>query len=79
MLGFTATSNRMDGNSVYEVLMKISLVIWLLFDALEHKLIVPFHYYWNKLDIQSIDYENMDLSKIDFLQNFVCVNKGLIL
>ena len=74
LLGLTATSNRMDGNSVYEVFDENIACDMALFDALEHKLIVPFHYYGIS-DIQSIDYEDVDLSKIDLLAKLLCVNK----
>ena len=36
-------------------------------EALENNLIVPFHYYGIN-DIQSIDYENVDLTKKDLKQ-----------
>ncbi len=55
-------------------LMKILLCDIRLNDALEHGLIVPFHYFGIS-DIQSIDYENVDLTKIDLLAKLLSVNK----
>ncbi|MCT7551168.1 DEAD/DEAH box helicase [Aliarcobacter butzleri] len=74
LLGLTATSNRMDGNSIYEVFDENIALDIRLNDALEHNLIVPFHYYGIN-DIQSIDYENVDLTKIDLLAKLLSVNK----
>lgn len=74
LLGLTATSNRMDGNSIYEVFDENIALDIRLNKALENNLIVPFHYYGIN-DIQSIDYENVDLTKIDLLAKLLSVNK----
>ena len=74
LLGLTATSNRMDGNSIYKIFDENIACDIRLNDALEHKLIVPFHYFGIS-DIESIDYENIDLSKIDVLARLLSVNK----
>lgn len=74
LLGLTATSNRMDGNSIYEVFDENIALDIRLNEALENNLIVPFHYYGIS-DIQSIDYENIDLTKIDLLAKLLSVNK----
>ena len=74
LLGLTATSNRMDGNSIYEIFDENIACDIRLNEALEHDLIVPFHYYGIS-DIQSIDYENVDLTKIDLLAKLLSVNK----
>jgi superfamily II DNA or RNA helicase len=74
LLGLTATSNRMDGNSIYEVFDENIACDIRLNDALEHNLVVPFHYF-GITDIQSLDYENIDLSKIDELAKLLSVNK----
>ncbi|MBU0925699.1 DEAD/DEAH box helicase [bacterium] len=74
LLGLTATSNRMDGNSIYEVFDENIACDIKLNDALEHNLVVPFHYFGIS-DIESIDYENVDLSKIDELAKLLNVNK----
>ena len=74
LLGLTATSNRMDGNSIYEIFDENIACDIRLNDALEHNLIVPFHYFGIS-DIKSIDYENVDLTKIDVLAKLLSVNK----
>ena len=74
LLGLTATTNRMDGNSIYEVFDENIACDIRLNDALEHNLVVPFHYFGIS-DIKSIDYENIDLSKIDELAKLLNVNK----
>ena len=74
LLGLTATSNRMDGNSIYEIFDENIACDIRLNDALEHNLIAPFHYFGIS-DIKSIDYENVDLTKIDVLAKLLSVNK----
>lgn len=74
LLGLTATSNRMDGNSIYEIFDENIAYDIRLNDALEHNLVVPFHYFGIS-DIKSIDYENIDLNKIDVLAKLLSVNK----
>ena len=56
----------MDGNSIYEIFDENIACDIRLNDALEHNLVGPFHYFGIS-DIQSIDYENVDLNKIDVL------------
>lgn len=74
LLGLTATSNRMDGNSIYEIFDENIACDIRLNDALEYDLVVPFHYFGIS-DIKSIDYENVDLNKIDVLAKLLNVNK----
>ena len=74
LLGLTATSNRMDGNSIYEIFDENIACDIRLNDALEHNLVVPFHYF-GICDINTIDYENVDLNKIDVLAKLLSVNK----
>jgi len=74
LLGLTATSNRMDGNSIYEIFDENIACDIRLNEALENNLIVPFHYFGIS-DIQSIDYENVDLNKVDVLAKLLQVNK----
>lgn len=74
LLGLTATTNRMDGNSIYEIFDENIALDLRLNEALEHNLITPFHYFGIS-DIQSIDYENIDLTKIDLLAKLLSVNK----
>jgi superfamily II DNA or RNA helicase len=74
LLGLTATSNRMDGNSIYKLFDENIACDIRLNDALENNLIVPFHYFGIS-DIESINYQNIDLSKIDVLSKLLCINK----
>ena len=74
LLGLTATSNRMDGNSIYEIFDENIACDIRLNDALEYDLITPFHYFGIS-DLKSIDYENIDLTKIDVLAKLLSVNK----
>jgi superfamily II DNA or RNA helicase len=74
LLGLTATTNRMDGNSIYEIFDENIACDIRLNDSLEHNLIAPFHYFGIS-DIKSIDYENVDLTKIDVLAKLLSVNK----
>ena len=74
LLGLTATSNRMDGNSIYEIFDENIACDIRLNDALEYDLVVPFHYF-GICDINTIDYENVDLNKIDVLAKLLNVNK----
>ena len=74
LLGLTATSNRMDGNSIYEIFDENIACDIRLNDALEHNLVVPFHYFGIS-DIKTLDYENIDLSKIDELAKLLSINK----
>jgi hypothetical protein len=74
LLGLTATSNRMDGNSIYKIFDNNLACDIRLNDALENKLVVPFHYYGIS-DIDSIDYTNFDISKIDELSKALQINQ----
>lgn len=74
LLGLTATSNRMDGNSIYKVFDNNIACDIRLNDALENKLVVPFHYY-GITDINSIDYSNVDMSKTEELTKILKVNE----
>lgn len=73
LLGLTATSNRMDGNSIYEIFDENIACDIRLNDALDEDLVVPFHYFGIS-DIY-VDYENVDLLKIDELAKALQVNK----
>ncbi|QDF27840.1 DUF3427 domain-containing protein [Halarcobacter anaerophilus] len=73
-LGLTATPNRMDGNSIYEVFDDNIACDIRLNEALENNLVVPFHYY-GVTDIKEIDYESVDLKDIVLLSKLLMVNK----
>ncbi|WP_419763729.1 MAG: DEAD/DEAH box helicase [Arcobacter sp.] len=74
LLGLTATPNRSDEGNVYEVFDENIACDIRLNDALEHSLISPFHYY-GICDIESIDYENIDILNISQLSKALMVNK----
>ncbi|WP_121628611.1 DUF3427 domain-containing protein [Poseidonibacter antarcticus] len=74
LLGLTATSNRMDGNSIYKVFDENIACDITLDDALENNLVTPFHYY-GITDINTLDYNSVDISKIDELTRILKVNK----
>ena len=74
LLGLTATPNRTDKESIYEYFDENIACDIRLNDALDEKLIVPFHYYGIS-DIQSIDYSDIDISKIDQIAKLLMVNK----
>ncbi|MGL5982566.1 MAG: DEAD/DEAH box helicase family protein, partial [Cetobacterium sp.] len=62
LLGLTATPERCDGGNIYEIFdMNIPVEIRLE-EALERKLVVPFHYYGVKdidIDLSKVDYTNI--------------------
>lgn len=74
LLGLTATPNRMDNKSIYEVFDENIACDIRLSDALDYKLVCPFHYYGIS-DIKSLAYENVNLNKIDELSKLLMVNK----
>lgn len=74
LLGLTATSNRMDGASIYETFDENIACDIRLNDALEHDLVVPFHYYGIS-DTNLLDYSNIDISDIKNLCEFLSINK----
>ena len=74
LLGLTATANRMDGSSVFEIFDDNIACNIKLNDALKHNLVVPFHYFGIS-DLSSIDYENTDLKDIAKLSKLLNVNK----
>lgn len=74
ILGLTATSNRMDGESVYDSFDGNIACDIRLNDALDNDLIAPFHYY-GLSDIETIDYSNIDISDISTLSKILSINK----
>lgn len=74
LLGLTATPNRMDNKSIYEIFENNIACDIRLNLALKHNLIVPFHYYGIS-DIKTIDYQSINLTKIDELAKLLMVNK----
>ncbi|ADG92031.1 type III restriction protein res subunit [Arcobacter nitrofigilis DSM 7299] len=74
LLGLTATPNRSDEGNIYEVFDENIACDIRLNNALEHNLISSFHYYGIS-DIESIDYENIDILNISQLSKALMVNK----
>ena len=74
LLGLTATPNRMDNNCIYEVFDNNIACDIRLNDALEHKLVTPFHYY-GITDIESIDYKEVDIHNINEVSKLLRVNE----
>jgi superfamily II DNA or RNA helicase len=73
LLGLTATSNRTDGQNIYEVFDDNIACDIRLNDALEHNLVVPFHYFG--INDISVDMQNLDLTKIDEIARILQVNR----
>ncbi len=74
LLGLTATANRMDGNSIYEIFNDNIACNIKLNDALKNDLVVPFHYFGIS-DLSSIDYSDIDIKDIPKLSKILSVNK----
>ncbi len=74
LLGLTATPNRTDNESIYEIFDDNIACDIRLNDALEYNLVSSFHYYGIS-DISSIDYEGVDLTKISELAKLLMVNR----
>ncbi len=73
LLGLTATPNRMDKESIYEVFDENIACDIRLNDALESNLISSFHYFGIS-DIKTIDYSSIDLKDIQSLSKLLMVN-----
>jgi superfamily II DNA or RNA helicase len=73
LLGLTATPNRMDKTSIYEIFDENIACDIRLNDALEFNLISPFHYFGIS-DIKTIDYSNINLNDIQSLAKLLMVN-----
>ncbi|TLP39561.1 DUF3427 domain-containing protein [Arcobacter arenosus] len=73
LLGLTATPNRMDKTSIYEIFDENIACDIRLNDALEFNLISPFHYFGIS-DINTIDYSNINLNDIQSLAKLLMVN-----
>jgi len=74
LLALTATPNRTDGENIYEVFDENIACDIRLNEALEQKLVCPFHYYGIS-DFKGIDYEGLDISKVDKVAKLLMVNK----
>lgn len=74
LLGLTATPNRLDAKSIYEVFDENIACDIRLYEALENSLISPFHYFGIN-EIESIDYKNIDMQNISQIAKLLMVNK----
>ncbi|MGL4688232.1 MAG: DEAD/DEAH box helicase, partial [Fusobacteriaceae bacterium] len=74
LLGLTATPERTDGKDIYRIFDNNVVMELRIKEALEEKLIVPFHYYGIS-DIKDIDLSNLDLTKIDEVAKKLMVHK----
>ncbi len=72
-LGLTATPNRSDKQNIYEIFDDNVAIDLRLNEALEQKLIAPFHYFGIS-DIVT-DYENTNLDDLSKLAKLLSVNK----
>jgi len=63
LLGMTATPERGDAISIYETFDNNVAIEIRLRDALDHHLVVPFHYF-GITEAEGIDYSSVDMSKI---------------
>ncbi|KGM98067.1 DEAD/DEAH box helicase [Clostridium botulinum] len=74
ILGMTATPERCDNESIFEVFDENLALEIRLSEALENELIVPFHYF-GITDIEGINLENVDINDISELTKRLKVNE----
>lgn len=74
LLGLTATPERSDGNNIYDIFHGNIVMEIRLKEALEHKLVSPFHYFGIR-DIEDIDLKDVDLNKIDLVAKKLMIHK----
>ena len=74
LLGMTATPERCDGESVYEIFEHNVALEVRLHEALELELVVPFHYF-GITDIEQIDLSDVPLNNIRELSKRLKVNE----
>ncbi len=73
MLGITATPERCDTGDIFQVFDNNVALEIRLNEALEHELIVPFHYF-GITDIDAVDYSNVDLDNISEISKRLMIN-----
>ncbi|QKF80854.1 DEAD/DEAH box helicase [Halarcobacter ebronensis] len=73
-LGLTATPNRMDNSSIYELFDDNIAANIGLNEALKEDLVSSFHYY-GIADIKAIDYQSIDIEDISKLAKLLMVNR----
>lgn len=73
LLGITATPERCDTGDIFQVFDNNVALEVRLNEALEHELIVPFHYF-GITDIETVDYSNVDLDNISEISKRLMIN-----
>lgn len=73
LLGMTATPERCDKGSIFDVFDNNVAAEIRLNEALENELVVPFHYF-GITDIDVVDYENLDITDIPKVAAKLMVN-----
>ncbi len=73
LLGITATPERCDTGDIFQVFDNNIALEIRLNEALEHELIVPFHYF-GITDIDAVDYSNVDLDDISEISKRLMIN-----
>lgn len=73
LLGITATPERCDTGNIFDVFDNNVALEIRLNEALEHELIVPFHYF-GITDIEAVDYNNVKLDNISEVSKRLMIN-----
>ncbi|SHH74391.1 DEAD/DEAH box helicase [Clostridium grantii] len=74
LLGMTATPERCDGASIFEIFDNNVALEVRLHDALEEELVIPFHYF-GITDIRDVDLQFINMDNIQELTKRLNVNK----
>lgn len=73
LLGITATPERCDTGDIFQVFDNNVALEIRLHEALDHELIVPFHYF-GITDIDTVDYSGVDLDNISEISKRLMIN-----
>jgi len=73
MLGMTATPERCDSESIFDIFSNVALEVRLR-EALELNLVIPFHYF-GITDIEGIDLKDVDMDDIKEISKRLKVNE----
>ena len=73
MLGMTATPERCDSESIFDIFSNVALEVRLR-EALELNLVIPFHYF-GITDIEGIDLEDVDINDVKEISKRLKVNE----
>lgn len=74
LLGMTATPERTDGGNIFEIFNNNIALDLRLRDALEHELVIPFHYYGIS-DIDEVNLTNISLDNVTEIAKALKINK----